>query len=255
MMKMNSIRKKLSFILCIVLIAAMALFTAGCNDASGAPSGTAAPAGTAFTVVVTDLQGEQTTFHYTSDKDTVGDALLAEGLIAGEDSDYGLYVTTVNGITADWDKDQTYWAFYIDGEYATTGVDATRISEGATYSFVLTGPEETATEASATEASDVTVLGEGSTVFTVVTTDLDGVESTFEVHTDAQTVGKALTDVSLIAGHDSEYGLYVDTVNGITLDWDQDGKYWAFYINGEYAMTGVDTTEVTSGAVYAFKAE
>ena len=98
MMKMNSIRKKLSFILCIVLIAAMALFTAGCNDASGAPSGTAAPAGTAFTVVVTDLQGEQTTFHYTSDKDTVGDALLAEGLIAGEDSDYGLYVTTVKTV-------------------------------------------------------------------------------------------------------------------------------------------------------------
>ena len=107
MMKMNSIRKKLSFILCIVLIAAMALFTAGCNDASGAPSGTAAPAGTAFTVVVTDLQGEQTTFHYTSDKDTVGDALLAEGLIAGEDSDYGLYVTTVNGTTEDWDKERT----------------------------------------------------------------------------------------------------------------------------------------------------
>lgn len=253
MMKSYSIRKKLSFILCIVLIAAMALFTAGCNDASGTPTGTGAPAGTAFTVVVSDLQGEQTTFHYTSDKETVGEALLAEGLIAGENSDYGLYVTTVNGITADWDKDQTYWAFYIDGEYAVTGVDATKITEGATYSFVLTGPEEPATEAAG--ASDVTVLGEGATVFTVVTTDPDGVESTFEVHTDAATVGEALTNAGLIAGHDSDYGLYVDTVNGVTLDWDKDGKYWAFYIDGEYAMTGVDATEVTAGAVYAFKAE
>ena len=127
----------LTCVLCTVLIAAMALFTAGCNDASGAPSGTAAPAGTAFTVVVTDLQGEQTTFHYTSDKDTVGDALLAEGLIAGEDSDYGLYVTTVNGITVDWDKDQTYWAFYIDGEYAQTSVDMTAVNDGSVYKLAV----------------------------------------------------------------------------------------------------------------------
>ena len=50
----------------------------------------------------------------------------------------GFAVQTVNGITADWDKDQTYWAFYINGEYAMTGVDATEITEGDSYSFVLT---------------------------------------------------------------------------------------------------------------------
>ena len=48
-------------------------------------------------------------------------ALLALDLIAGEDSQYGLYVKTVNGITADYDTDGSYWAFYIDGEYAQTG--------------------------------------------------------------------------------------------------------------------------------------
>ena len=45
------------------------------------------------------------------------------------------------------------------------------------------------------------------------------------------------------------------TVNGITLDWEKDGKYWAFYINGEYAMTGVDSTDAEDGAVYTFKPE
>ena len=67
--------------------------------------------------------------------------------------------------------------------------------------------------------------------------------------------GKALLDQGVIAGEDSSYGLYVKTVNGITLDYDTDGMYWAFYINGEYAQTGVDATGVENGAVYAFRAE
>ena len=45
------------------------------------------------------------------------------------------------------------------------------------------------------------------------------------------------------------------TVNGVTADYDKDGTYWAFYINGEYAMSGVDTTAVEEGATYAFKVE
>ena len=97
--------------------------------------------------------------------------------------------------------------------------------------------------------------GANKTTFTVITTDLDGVESTFEIKTDAKTVGEALVEEGLIEGHDTEYGLYVDVVNGIALDWEKDGKYWAFYINGEYAMTGVDATEVEEGATYTFKAE
>ena len=97
--------------------------------------------------------------------------------------------------------------------------------------------------------------GANKTSFTVITTDLEGVETTFEISTDKKTVGEALVEEGLIEGHDTEYGMYVDTVNGITLDWDTDGKYWAFYINGEYAMTGVDSTEVEEGATYTFKAE
>ena len=93
------------------------------------------------------------------------------------------------------------------------------------------------------------------TSFTVVTTDLNGKETTHTIKTDAATVGEALIEEGLIAGEPSDYGLYVTTVNGITLDWDKDGKYWAFYINGEYAQTGVDTTNVEAGTVYTFKPE
>ena len=73
-----------------------------------------------------------------TDKDTVGDALLGYGLIDGEEGAYGLYVKSVNGIVADYDSDKSYWAFYINGEFAATGVDSTEITEGAVYQFVYT---------------------------------------------------------------------------------------------------------------------
>lgn len=68
-----------------------------------------------------------------TDEATVGAALIENNLIAGDVGDYGLYVKTVNGITADYDVNQSYWAFYIDDEYASSGVDTTDISEESSY--------------------------------------------------------------------------------------------------------------------------
>ena len=77
-------------------------------------------------------------FTIKTDKDTVGAALLENGLIAGEEGAYGLYVKVVNGITADYDIDGSYWSFYINGEYAMSGVDTTTIEEGVTYKLEYT---------------------------------------------------------------------------------------------------------------------
>ena len=99
------------------------------------------------------------------------------------------------------------------------------------------------------------ILGKGQTVFNFVVVDKDGTETKFEIHTDKPTVGEALLEIKLIEGEDGPYGLYVKTVNGITADYDVDQTYWAFYINGEMAMTGVDATNVEAGATYSFKVE
>lgn len=103
--------------------------------------------------------------------------------------------------------------------------------------------------------NDAIKLGKGSNKFDFMVVDQNGKETAFEISTDKTIVGDALLDVKLIAGENSAYGLYVKTVNDITLDYDTDGKYWAFYINGEYGMTGVDTTEIVAGDIYCFKAE
>ena len=44
-------------------------------------------------------------------------------------------------------------------------------------------------------------------------------------------------------------------VRQLPAGYDKDGKYWAFYVDGEYAATGVDSTDITAGATYTFKAE
>ena len=117
------------------------------------------------------------------------------------------------------------------------------------------GGGETKTDAPSQAQTEVKVLGEGQTTFMFNVIDADGNETAFEIHTDKTTVGEALVELELIAGTQEAYGLYVKTVNGVTVDYDTDGKYWAFYINGEYASTGVDSTEIAEGATYAFKVE
>ena len=137
-MKKTGLFKSLSLSVCIVLIAVMALFTTGCNDSKtvSTPSEAQVSSQTAeFTFKVTDADGKETDFTINTDKKTVGEALLDKGLIAGDESEYGLYVKTVNGITLDYDKDGMYWAFYVNGEYASAGVDSTDITAGAEYAF------------------------------------------------------------------------------------------------------------------------
>lgn len=95
--------------------------------------------------------------------------------------------------------------------------------------------------------------GENNFVFTVVTAD--GNKTVFNISTNKKTVGEALKEHKLIDGQEGQFGLYVKTVNSVSYDYDKDGKYWAFYVNGEYASSGVDKTEIKKGDSYMFRAE
>ncbi len=107
---------------------------------------------------------------------------------------------------------------------------------------------------STTASADITVLGKGETQFLFNITHKNGDVKKFEIHTDKKTVGEALLELELIAGDDSEHGLYV-TVDGETLDYDKDKMYWAFYENGNYASVGIDQTTIADGVIYEFRAK
>ncbi|MEE1078310.1 MAG: DUF4430 domain-containing protein [Agathobacter sp.] len=124
-------KKLCSLILSMMLIVAMAFCATGCGNKNK----TVGTGDKEFTFTVVDAEGKETVFEVKTDKTTVGEALVEEGLIVGEESEYGLYVKTVNGITVDYDTDGKYWAFYVNDEYATSGVDSTDIVEGDSYAF------------------------------------------------------------------------------------------------------------------------
>lgn len=84
------------------------------------------------------VEEKSVTFTIHTDADTVGEALLERHLIAGENSQYGMYVKSVNGIFADYAKTKTYWALKKDGADLSTGVDGETIDENAVYELVYT---------------------------------------------------------------------------------------------------------------------
>ena len=102
---------------------------------------------------------------------------------------------------------------------------------------------------------DGATIGEGDKSFVTEVVDADGNTVKFTVQTNEKTVGEALQKLGVIDGEEDDYGLYIKTVNGITADYNKDGVYWAFYVDGEYAMTGADMTDVVDGTVYTFRVE
>ena len=90
------------------------------------------------TTVEVEVKAEEksVTFTLHTDEKMLGDALLSENLITGEEGDYGMYIQSVNGMVADYEADKSYWAFYQNGEYMNVGVDAAEIADGDHYELV-----------------------------------------------------------------------------------------------------------------------
>lgn len=89
-------------------------------------------------VEVVHADGSEKSFTYHTDEEYLGPVLLSEGLIAGEEGPYGLYITTVDGEDAVYEEDGAYWALYEGDDYAMQGADATPVNDGARYGLVYT---------------------------------------------------------------------------------------------------------------------
>lgn len=133
--------KKIVSSLSVISLLLVCLLATGCQaepaatgiwaDATYTADTTLGEGATVLTVIVS-AEEKEVTFTINTDKETVGAALLEHNLIEGAD---GLY-TVVNGMTADYNVDQTYWAFYEGDAYAMTGMDDTAIAAGVTYKLV-----------------------------------------------------------------------------------------------------------------------
>ena len=80
----------------------------------------------------------------------------------------------------------------------------------------------------------------------------DGSEKSFSYDTDEEYLGELLKKEGLISGTEDQYGIFVDTVDGETAIWEEDGGWWSLSCNGEDAQTGVDQMIIEDGSVYTW---
>lgn len=93
---------------------------------------------------------------------------------------------------------------------------------------------------------------EGSKNITIEVVNQAEESVVYEVRTDAEYLRQAMEEAEglTFSGEESEFGLTIDTVNGEVADYNVDGAYWAFYVNGEYCNYGVDTQPVLDGDAF-----
>lgn len=144
-MKKQTLLIRLSLVLTLcLLVAAVSVGcgeqtppeTTGTSDVQPAPA--AEPIGEgqytfAFTAVFAD--GSAKRYAVSTDRETVGEALIELKLIEGEAGPYGLYVKSVCGVVADYNIDGTYWSLYTDGEMSMTGVDSLGSADAVDIEF------------------------------------------------------------------------------------------------------------------------
>lgn len=93
---------------------------------------------------------------------------------------------------------------------------------------------------------------EGEKSVTVKVIHGDGTEKSFSYRTDEEYLGALLEAEGLISGTASQYGLFVDTVDGETASYEKDGAWWKLSCNGEDAQTGADSLVLTDGSIYTW---
>jgi len=130
-------KRLLTIVLAVVLAALICAFAYVFIGASPTAEG-----GEKAYVVEVDMgDGDTATYEGSTDAEyLIG---LMEELSSGEDSfeyeasesEYGMFISSVNGKTADFEADNAYWAIYVNGEYGSYGADGQPVSDGDTFTF------------------------------------------------------------------------------------------------------------------------
>lgn len=122
-------------VLAVAALAAVVAVVLVCWLVFGRQKGAAGAKDIGVTVTFADQSTKD--YDIQTDEEYLRGALEQEKLISGTEGDYGLFVTTVDGVTAD-DAKQEWWCFTKNGETVNTGVDQTPIADGDHFEITLT---------------------------------------------------------------------------------------------------------------------
>ena len=92
----------------------------------------------------------------------------------------------------------------------------------------------------------------GAKEITVEIVNAEGESTVYELNTDAEYLAGALDEIEDLTyeAEDGPYGLVYSSFNGEKAVYDEDGAYWAFYLNGDYCSFGASEQPVTDGDAF-----
>ncbi len=93
---------------------------------------------------------------------------------------------------------------------------------------------------------------QGTKAYSLTVVDDQGTEKAYSGKTDAEFLAGLMDELKAAGdftyeGSESDYGLFIESVNGLGANYDENGSYWAIYVNGEYGMYGADAQPVADG--------
>ncbi|MDO5520799.1 MAG: DUF4430 domain-containing protein [bacterium] len=87
---------------------------------------------------------------------------------------------------------------------------------------------------------------------TIEVVDDKGETKSYQVKTNKDTLQGVMdeTEGLTYSGTEGQYGLMVDTVNGVKAVYETDQAYWSFYVNDSYCESGIATQKVNNQDVF-----
>lgn len=91
-----------------------------------------------ISIEVVPEDGSSKIFPITTSCTNLADALTSSGIAQGSVGQYGFTIITVNGVTADYNTSNAYWAISVNGTLSQTGASAIELANGGVYTLTYT---------------------------------------------------------------------------------------------------------------------
>ena len=88
-----------------------------------------------ITITIIDDTGAEGTYELDTVAGYLLEALETVADIDGEEGPYGYTLYTVNGLTADFNAGNAYWAIYVNGEYGQLGISQQPVADGDAFTI------------------------------------------------------------------------------------------------------------------------
>jgi hypothetical protein len=179
-----------------------------------------------------DGTADVTTEETMAEGSTALDLLEAVADVEVETTDWGTLVVGIDGVMANWEENGTWWAFDVNGEQADVAVDGYVLEGGDVVTMSFAGAEE-------------------GTITVVLEVDYEGDGVTDKaVHaemTEGSTALELLNDTTELVTEEKEWGTLVVGIDGVMANYDEEGTWWMFMVDGEPAEVTVDSFVLEQG--------